>query len=92
MAGLGFAFAGSGWGGSCWGGSCGLRLIAADRLDHKINDFSPRGQVLDHSGDSPVDCSKVLGHSSEAFTYRVYGHLLPGMQEMALDRFDGGGK
>jgi integrase len=32
--------------------------------------------------------SQVLGHASEAFTLRVYGHLLPGMQKMALSEFD----
>lgn len=32
--------------------------------------------------------SQVLGHYSEAFTLMVYGHVLPGMQEAALSRFD----
>jgi len=32
--------------------------------------------------------SQVLGHYSEAFTLRVYGHVLPGMQEIALARYD----
>lgn len=32
--------------------------------------------------------SEILGHSSEGFTYKVYGHLLPGMQETALARYD----
>lgn len=34
--------------------------------------------------------SEILGHASEAFTLRVYGHLLPGVQEAALARFDAG--
>lgn len=32
--------------------------------------------------------SEVLGHASEAFTLRVYGHVLPGMQESALKKYD----
>lgn len=32
--------------------------------------------------------SQVLGHASEDFTLRVYGHLLPGMQEPALTEYE----
>lgn len=32
--------------------------------------------------------SEILGHASEAFTLRVYGHVLPGMQEEALRKYD----
>lgn len=33
--------------------------------------------------------SQILGHASEAFTLQVYGHVLTGMQEAALARYDG---
>lgn len=32
--------------------------------------------------------SEILGHASEAFTLRVYGHVLPGMQKEALMKYD----
>lgn len=32
--------------------------------------------------------SQVLGHASEAFTMQVYQHVLPGMQEEALRKYD----
>lgn len=34
--------------------------------------------------------SRLLGHANVGFTLRVYGHLLPGVQEAALTRFDAG--
>lgn len=38
-------------------------------------------------GISPKIVSEVLGHSSITITMNLYGHVIPGMQELAMERY-----
>jgi integrase len=40
------------------------------------------------SGIHPKIVSERLGHASMAFTLDTYGHVVPGLQEAAAERFD----
>jgi len=40
------------------------------------------------AGVNPKIVSERLGHSSVAFTMDVYSHVVPGLQEIAAERFE----
>ncbi|MDA8333631.1 MAG: site-specific integrase [Peptococcaceae bacterium] len=64
-------------------------LVKAGLPDFRYHDLRHTAASMMLKDDVGIQVtSEVLGHSSEAFTFKVYGHLLPSMQKMALARSD----
>lgn len=45
--------------------------------------------ILLGMGVSPNVVQKLLGHSDIRITLGIYGHVLPGMQQEAMEKMDG---
>jgi integrase len=64
-------------------------LVKAGLPDFRYHDLGHTAATMMLKDGVPVKVvSEILGHANEVFTMRVYGHVLPRMQEIALALFD----